>query len=328
MSRNNLLIAAVILLVGLIVGYAAGSGGPNLRDIDAVVGKRVDAAMAAQDEKVAALGTRIDDLTSGLDGKVEDLGSRLDGIASKVDAGSQAVSGVSDKIGSDITDLGKEIGDLVQSSGASHLAALESGFSDLRSEMKSGSGGQPAAAAASSGTGGGAKPASSKQATAAASGTPPAGQAAGDTAILSDGKVRVFVSRVDDDAGKARLTINGTAATLAPGESKTFTADGQDCRVTLAALDRGHVVVAGGCGSDLPAPEGTPAGSTATLDDGVRVFVSGVTADGARIAVNGFDTKTVKVGEAVDVQMDGKACTVTVQGIDRGRVSLDSNCGS
>jgi hypothetical protein len=315
MSRNQMLLGgACLLLVGLLVGYAVGSGGPDIEDIEAAVAERVDAAGAAQAERMAALETRLDE-----------LGGRLDGIEAKVTSGSETVQGVADRIGGDVADLGAELerlgsslGGAIEQTARSHLEALQSGLSDLRAKL----GALPAAVVPAP-----TAPAPEAAGDAATEGEPPAGQGVGETVLLSDGDLRVFVSRVEDDA--AQLVINGTGARLAAGESRTVQAGGEDCRVTLVAIDRGHVVVAGGCGADLPEPEGAGAGSTVTLGDGaVRVFVSGVTDAGARIAVNGVETRTVPVGEAVEVRVGEENCRVSVESIDRGHVALGYACGS
>jgi hypothetical protein len=310
MTRNQLLLGgACLLLVGLLVGYAAGSGGPDIEDIDAAVAERLDAAGAAEAERLAALETRLGELAG-----------RLDAIESGVASGAETAAGIGERIGGDLAALGSTLGERIQGTAAAHLAAIESGIASLRSELaaRRAAPAQPAAPA---------EPAA--PANPAAEGTPPAGQGVGETALLSDGAVRVFVSRVDDAAGSARLAINGGQATLKPGESHTFQSDGQDCRVTLAAIDRGHVVLAGGCGDDLPEPEGASASSIVTLGDGaVRVFVSGVTEQGARLAVNGVEMETVPVGEAVEVRVGEEDCRVSVESIDRGHVALDYACGS
>jgi hypothetical protein len=309
MTRNQTLLgAACLLLVGLLIGYAAGSGGPDIEDIDAAVAERLDAAGAAEAERLAALETSLGELTG-----------RLDAIEANVSSGAETAAGVGERIGGDLAALGSTLGQRIHDTAASHLAALESGIASLRSDLAT----RPAAPAAS------AEQEPAAPANPAAEGTPPAGQGVGQTALLSDGAVRVFVSRVDGAAGSARLAINGAQATLKPGESHTFQSDGQDCRVTLAAIDRGHVVLAGGCGDDLPDPEGASAGTVVTLGDGaVRVFVSGVTEEGARIAVNGIDTRTLAVGEAVEVRVGEEDCRVSVASIDRGHVALDYACGS
>ncbi|UMA64192.1 hypothetical protein LVO79_14375 [Roseivivax marinus] len=97
--------------------------------------------------------------------------------------------------------------------------------------------------------------------------------------------------------------------------------------VALDSVSSRRAVVSAACGDALPAPEGARAGNTIRLADGdVRVFVSGVSADStsARIAVNGgVVPQTVALGDSVDA---GDGCSVTVDGIDRGHVSVSSDC--
>ena len=120
---------------------------------------------------------------------------------------------------------------------------------------------------------------------------------------------------------------NGTDLTLSVGQSQTLSGRAGECKVTLDALDRGHATVSGACGDALPAPAGAAPGSIVDLAEGLRVFVSGVTDAGARIAVNGVETRTVPLGESIDVKVGDQACRVSVESIDRGRVALGYVCG-
>lgn len=327
MSRNMLIAAAGALIVGLILGLIIGSGGPSLEEIDQAVASRVDAAITAQSERVAAIETQ-----------VTELGGRLDAIGEQVTSGAEAVQGLGERLGTNISDLGTSIGERVNSigesvnaAGASSLAALQSGIADLKQGIASAP--APAAPAADSAASGTAAPAdgSAEQAATGGADAPvatgvPAGNGPGETVALSDA-ARVYISRVDDEAGEAVLYVNGTPTRLSAGESAPFEAGGQECQLTLAAIDRGHATISGACGSDLPDPAGTAPGSLATLADGaVRVFVSGVDEDSARIAVNGVTTQDVGLGQSVEVAAGEQSCTVTVTGVDRGHVSLDATC--
>lgn len=306
MTRTTLLGAACLLLVGLLVGYIAGSGGPSLREIDAAVSARIDAAAKAESDRTAALET-----------KVADLGGRLDAVSAQVQSGTEAVQGLGDRLGGNLADVADRLGDSVNAAGATSVAALQSGLDKLEQSLAA----IPSALAE--------KPGAATPGAAGAAVEPsgiPAGNAAGETVILSDA-ARIFISRVDDAAGEALLYVDGAPATLKLGETMPFHADGQDCELTLAALDRGHASITGACGSDLPAPTGTAAGQVAVLADGaVRVFVSGADPKGARIAINGVQTEQLAVGESVDVVAGEKACKVAVTGIDRGHVALDATC--
>lgn len=317
MTRNTLLGAACLLLIGLLVGYIAGSGGPSLKEIDAAVSARIDAATKAETER-----------TDALEAKVADLGSRVDAVSEQVKSSADAVQGLGDRLGSNLADVAAKLGDSVNAAGATSVSALRSGLDKLEQSLaaipsalaaKPGAkseAGQPQAAA----------PGAAGQATAAAPSGIPAGNAAGETVILSE-TARIFISRVDDAAGEAFVYVDGAPTTLKVGETTPFQANGEDCELTLAAVDRGHASITGACGSDLPAASGTAPGAVAVLADGaVRVFVSAVDAEGARIAVNGVQTEDVAVGESIDVTAGEKSCKVTVTGIDRGHVALDAAC--
>ncbi len=309
MTRVNLLIAACLLLVGLLVGYIAGSGGPSLGEIDRTVGARIDAAGQAQADRIATLET-----------EVADLGKRIDDVTAQVKSGSAAVQGLGDKLGGDLAGLSGSIGASVSAAGASSVAAVQNALSDLKADLESKAGAAQTAVTAALGAAG------QKAASIVGGGAVPAGHGAGETVLLSNGAARVFVSRVEDDA--ATLYVQGTAVTLAPGETKAFQSDGQDCQVTLSGIDRGHVTLAGGCGSDLPVAEGTPTGTSVALADGaVRVFVSAVDQNGARVAVNGVALQTIEIGKPLSVVVGDKTCSVTLTGVDRGRASLDATCG-
>ncbi|HET9070118.1 MAG TPA: hypothetical protein VFN28_15870 [Amaricoccus sp.] len=306
MQKNQLLAVAggaVLFLLGLVIGIAVS--GPDTDAIEAAVAAKIDAANAAQADRIGKL-----------EESVAALGSRLDGLGGNVDAGAQAVGDVGAKIGDTLTTLGQSLNEAIESSKAASLAALESGLAGLRGRIS-------ASPDASSDD---AAPAAAPEA-AANPGTPPEGFAAGQTAVLSDGALRVFVSRVDDDAGTARLRANGTDLTLAAGETRTVAGADGDCRLSLDAVDRGHAAVSGGCGDALPVPDGAAPGTTVALADGLRVFISGVGDSGARIAVNGVAAQTVAVGESVDVDVDGQTCRVSVESVDRGHVALGYVCG-
>lgn len=156
----------------------------------------------------------------------------------------------------------------------------------------------------------------------------------GETAIVADGAVRVFVSRLDPDTGTARLNINGDTTTLATGGSTTVGTESGDCSVTVVSVDTDGAGLAVSCGATAadipPAPtEGFRAGEVARFDDGaLSVFVSGLAEDGsaARLAINGVVTETVTSGDTVEVASGDVNCSVTVTGVGNGVVGLDGSC--
>ncbi|MBP7003321.1 hypothetical protein [Amaricoccus sp.] len=292
--------ALVLFLLGLVIGLAAG--GPSVDDIAAAVDKRLDEVAAAQNDRLAAV-------EAGMDGLKSDLAGRLDGLGSGVEAGKAAVAGIGDTV----QGLGQSIAAAVEAASTSQLAALESGLAGLRGRI---SAPEPAAASGSEGA-----------APAAASAPVEGGFAPGETAVLSDGAVRVFVSRIDEGAGTAAVRVNGADMTLAVGAPQTLATEGGDCKLSLDAVGGGKAGVSAACGDALPAPEGVAPGETVALAEGLRVFVSGVTDTGARIAVNGVGTRTVGVGESIEAKVGEQTCQVSVTAVDRGRVALGYTCG-
>ena len=76
-------------------------------------------------------------------------------------------------------------------------------------------------------------------------------------------------------------------------------------------------------------PDGITVGRTMMLMDGkIRVFVSAVNGDEgtARVAVNGQTVSTLRPRRSVELEIDEKPCKVTLDGIDRGHVTLSAAC--
>ncbi len=71
----------------------------------------------------------------------------------------------------------------------------------------------------------------------------------GNTVTLADGAVRVFVSRVDDAAGEARIAVNGVATqVVTSGDEVEVTSGDQDCTVTVTGIGQGLVGLDASCG--------------------------------------------------------------------------------
>lgn len=74
--------------------------------------------------------------------------------------------------------------------------------------------------------------------------TPENGFRTGQTAVLADGALRVFVSSLADDGSAARIAINGIdTQTVAAGE----TVEAGDCSVTVTGVGGGAVGLEGSC---------------------------------------------------------------------------------
>ncbi len=303
---------AVLFLAGLIVGAIMNGGGPDMKEIDAAIARHVDAASATQTAQIGEIEAGLTQLSSDLSGKIDGVAT---GVAAGVDSGAKAVADVGDKIGGDVQTLGQSLQSAIETSSASHMAALESGLAGLRGQVS-----QVAPAAAAPAEGAAAEPE-------AATAAPVDGVGPGETAMLSDGALSVFVSRIDEASGTAYLRANGHDLVLAAGKSETVPGQAGDCQLTLDAVGGGKAAVSGACGDALPAPDGTAPGTAIDLAEGLRVFVSSVSDTGARIAVNGVNTVTLPVGEAIEATVGDKTCSVSVESVDRGRVALGYVCG-
>ncbi|MEM9577935.1 MAG: hypothetical protein AAF999_13090 [Pseudomonadota bacterium] len=154
----------------------------------------------------------------------------------------------------------------------------------------------------------------------------PEGIGVGETAVLMDGQLRVFASKVDTES--ARLSLNGALVTLPVGGSARADLEGERCHVTLASVDRGHASVDATCAalparSDLAGP-----GSTAVLTAGetaARVFVSSVDnrSDSVRLAVNGLDTTMTSEGDGITLE---GGCEIVVEEVSDGQASFSLAC--
>jgi len=151
------------------------------------------------------------------------------------------------------------------------------------------------------------------------------GLGAGQTAILADGAVRAFVSRVTDTA--AHVAINGlSTVSIGEGRARMVVLDDTTCLVSVDSVGERKAALSALCGDDMPEPSGVTVGSTAVLGDGAaRVFVSSVGAlgDTARVAINGLTAQTVEPGTMVEID---RSCSVEIEGIDRGHVAVGYVC--
>ncbi|MEM8956742.1 MAG: hypothetical protein AAGC86_02900 [Pseudomonadota bacterium] len=314
MEGKTVITGGLMLAVGLLVGYAVSPSGPDLSNLESALGDRIDAAADRGGEGVSAVTETVQALDARLEALSAKLGTLEERIGETADAGADAATSGLERLDLRLTETGEELRNALSEMAESQKASLEAALAGLSA--------QPAAPAAPAATETPAAPAADQEAAA------PQGLSSGKTAILADGAIRAFVSRVDDAAASARLSINGAVARLKQGHSVALrTHEGEYCRVTLEGVDRGHALVSAACGDDLPAPEGITAGSAVVLGDGAaHVFLSRVSADdgSARIAVNGIDLQNVDAGDTVRV--GDTRCRIHVDQIDRGHVSLSYSC--
>ncbi|MGR3376965.1 hypothetical protein [Salipiger abyssi] len=320
MTQKPILYGAVGILVGFVGGIAIGSATSQSRVGEAVsqalapAQEASESAAASQQEALAGLGERIaaleaaiseeedgSDLTARLDALETGMQERLDALSEQAEAQSQAVRGA-------LADL---------SGGMEEAAQIAAAAVATRSGGVGNDGGGPAAEGMMV--------------------TDPLG--VGETALFDEGRVRAFVSRLDPQGGSVRLAVNGALVALGAGGSAPVA--GGDCSVAVMALRDGRVTLGSDCGTGESAEaapaeagkvpeEGYRPGHMARLADGaLRVYVSGLAADGsaARLAVNGIETQRVATGSSLEVEADGKACSVTVTGVGGGLVGLEGACG-
>jgi len=281
------------LLVGSLLSLSTieskvGSGmGRAMEDLSAVV-QGDDAALSEVSERLAAL----EESVSGNAGAVAgDLGERIAALEARIDR-------VAEEIGNQISQTAEAQAEAVR-------GALEA---------------QPVAAP---------EPEAEAAVSAPQAETPeglamvPEARGVGETFVLAGGAVRAFVQRADTEAGTALLSVNGGTAQLSPGEAITVRHEAGACRLALGEVGADGVRISSDC--DMPAGEGTAygPGEMAMLGDGqLRVFVSGILGDAARLAINGLETQSLRVGESHSVEN----CTVSVTGIRGNRVLLDGGC--
>jgi hypothetical protein len=150
----------------------------------------------------------------------------------------------------------------------------------------------------------------------------------GETFVLAGGSVRAFVQQANAQDGRARLSVNRVSSDLAVGEIVVVPhADGA-CRLGVAAVTEDGVSIGSDC--DMPADDATlgdayAPGTLALLADGqLRVFVSGIFGDEVRLALNGLETRRMRVGEAHEVEDTN--CSVSVTGVRGNSVLLAGTC--
>lgn len=304
MKNQSVVIGGGALILGLILGIAVS--GARVDDQIARAMDRVDeaanAAASAQQEAMAAVEERFGALETQLG-----------------DAAGAAAE-LSDGIGAQMTEMQQSLAAQIEAV----TQSAEAEVAALRDAMAS----APVV---------GSNDAAESTAAPASDATAVATKTVGETAVLADGELRVFVSRLDAEAGAARLSINGADTTLAVGEASTVSLASGECAVSVVSLGADGVSLASDCGGvtaavDLPAApeEGFRPGELAKLADGdLRVFVSGLAADNsaARLAINGLALETVASGSTVEVASGDKSCTLTVTGVGNGLVGLAGTCG-
>lgn len=151
----------------------------------------------------------------------------------------------------------------------------------------------------------------------------------GQTAKLGDGAIRAFVSRLDPEAGRVSVAVNG-AERLWLSKGQAAEVPETDCLLSLDGISEAGARLSASCGEGGQASGqsgGVAAGETVGLGDGkLRVFVSKIDGktDRARVAVNGFETRWATLDRPLRIR--GTGCRLLLEGIDGRRAVLSANC--
>ena len=322
MGERNIVLGLVGLIgVMLIVAVFRGTAGGDEAEAEmsrnlATANEQIETLGGELAEANASIATLQADIASAGE-QSEAMGSRIAELETQLQAvADQAVSTEDlDAVKAQVEDVAGTV--------ASQSEAMTAQVAALQESMSAAG----TAAASTAAPAAEATPAKSVASDASAETPRPDGAfSPGQTAMIADGAVRVFVSRVSD--GAARLSINGDMVELAAEEYKTVAAAGDYCRVSVGEIGGGAATIGALCGDELPAPEGIAVGQTALLHDGaLRVFSSLVREDKARIAVNG-SLATLAVGRSVAAMAGEEPCRVKLDAVDRGHASVSAACGA
>lgn len=322
--------AAVAGVVGVLIGTMMAPSGPDREEIAAIVSEKLAEAQSVPDplegrieDLQASVDQRFSELAGSMEPKMGDLGTSVAALKEQFSGLETTAQSLMDRSAADIETLRSQIDGVASSLGksmsdaaASQVAALQGQLDQLRQSLAE----RRQAAAPEA-----AQPA---PAPAPRSGGP--GLTPGNTAMLADGALRVFVSRVSQEDQSARLSIQGALASMAVGETVLTMAGNDYCMVTLDGISGSGAQLSGACGDDLPEAEGAGPGNTVMLGDGaIRVFVSRVEdwPQRARLSING-QMKELEAGRTALLSVGDQLCGVKLDAVDRGHASVSAACGS
>lgn len=253
---NNFLVGSGAGIVGLLVGLAFGGPDDALiaNTVSSQVESGIETAASANSEQITAMSEEIAGLKAALASAAEAQAGSETAINEKLDGAVAALTARMDAISSEVGSAAAEassaqtadIATLIGEASAAQTSQIESAISGGMESLK-GALSQIAAVAP-------AAPAAAETAEAAATAPVPAepeieGVRVGQTENLLDGKVRVFVSGVDTDAGTVRVAINGLGLqTVGQYNALDFNIDEETpCSLTLDAITEGHVQLSASC---------------------------------------------------------------------------------
>ncbi len=340
---DNMTIAGGVgaLVLGFIIGNVTSGGGvefddpgPKLSMIEGQIAELAAGNTATRDA-LTSLSEGSDATKNAIAVLTEEnkaTGAALAALGARFDASDAAL----ESVGGNFDGVSTQLGSIEEKMGAG-FAAIEGAVSSQTESLK-GSLAEMAPAAAGSVAAVAATAVAAVAGSAESEETAPTQMAAtsdaqsdsgfgvGRTANLAGGEIRAFVSRVDTEAGLVEVAVNGLdRISLSAGRATGFAGvSGGACLLSVLGVADGAAELGATCGDDRPEPHGVAPGVAADLASGVRAFVSYGANNMARIAINGQKTQTIAVGKSAPVE--GKSCSVKVEGVDRGMVALSTDC--
>lgn len=257
MANNEaIIVGAGCLAAGLMIGMMIN--GKNTSEAEKKFGKRlaaqteetvkaVDGKMASLDERLAALEKSMAAGAEAQSGMSTALTKQIDGavsaLSAKVDDAAKAGATQSAELGETLTsglgDMSKSLAAAAAAAGAAGVAAAAAPAGDedtATGDEAPAAGAEETVAAA---------PAASDAAPAADA---PKGSTVGQTEYLMDGKIRAFVSGVNEGDGTVRVAVNGqTVQLLRPRRKIMIEIDEVPCAVMLDDIVKGHVTFTASC---------------------------------------------------------------------------------
>lgn len=260
MADNSFLVGAGSGIIGIMVGFLLSGAGDDrvVNRLEKRINSGTERAVSAGAEQVDALNERIAGLEAALAeageaqaGSVAGLKEQLAGLDSRIGAMDGKIGDAVASLSGRIDAVTASVGDAVAEAGSNQTARIEAALSEGLGKVAAlapaaAAGG--AAAAASDGESAVAAPAETEAVVEEAKGL-----GIGQTEYLMDGKVRVFVSSVNRDAGTARVAVNGQhMVMIGDWHDGDFMIGEVPCNVILDSMVDGLIQVSAACEEELP----------------------------------------------------------------------------
>lgn len=303
-----------LVVLGLVLGWLFdGSDGDmhhelaEMRQATAKLGDQLKELKNGAGENAS----KIAEIVSGQEGLTAQMAEMKDNLAASAEALRGDIAASADAVRGELND---QIGAATEAAASlkAQIAGLASGGSDDNAAATE----APKADA----------PAKAEAAPVAAAQTLLSG--AGRTATITEG-LRVFLARMNRESGEAIAAVNGlTTQRFRSGQPVAVAAGDELCTLTLANVSDEGASFDHACGDDVAAPEGVRVGETATVNDGLRVFVSRLdaTEGSAVIAINGLGTRVIDYDNGISVTAGEGRCDLMLDNIDRGHAALSLAC--